>query len=197
MEMPGFAQLPSSAETALQNALASLRTLLAGNCTVCDTYVFNKNVNGDRKAFLNFLNKPSFYDGTRSTVQMNVAMCDQTWLSKLVGTCDFNAEPAYVYAKNDDDSYKTAFTRTRNARNKPLLTFVDPAQVSSSVQENEALIFHEALHPFSGLFDYSIFTGARTLESVLGTATCAKSIVITNYLLTNIFGITRPYTTCP
>jgi hypothetical protein len=54
--------------------------------------------------------------------------------------------------------------------------------------QNQAVIFHEALHGFTGLFDSNPFTGSVTLESALGISYNPVSSVITDYLRVNVLG---------
>ena len=195
-ENPGFAPLPSCpgattpcAQEALDNALGSLRAILSGTCSLCQTQVFGSNkLNRSKNDFKKFLALPvRFYDGTRSTVFMNKVMCDQGFFA----TCpsDYYMVSVYQYLNGAE-----AITRTPSENGKGELTFFDPAQVCKSfglsvgAVQNQAVIFHEALHGFTGLNDSNPVRGVVTLESALGISYNPVSAVITDYLRINVLG---------
>lgn len=123
--------------------------------------LLGRDVNGNKlttQGFINYLTtkRPRFYDGKLSTYCYNTltggAPC---WLDIFASfgmyltVSDYIAHNAGTDAVTDTPSY-------------PLLTFLNPQSIlwgsSGRNLGNEALIFHEALHGMTHLFDSSILS---------------------------------------
>jgi hypothetical protein len=133
----------------------------------------------------------AFYDATRSTARMREVMCDAGWFNVIFTECDFDKTPVKEFWAREKPA---AFTRTPSANGKGMLTFFDPSQACKALdpsdggKQNQATVFHEALHGLTGLFDSNPFAGSITLESIFGIP-LSPSSAITDYLRTNIFGV--------
>ena len=73
-------------------------------------------------------------------------------------------------------------------------TFFDPLQVCGAqgvtfgLIQDEAMLFHEGLHGYTGLFDTSVVMGDPTLESILGLQPDQDSTEFTKFIRTNLLG---------
>jgi uncharacterized protein YjdB len=136
-----------------------------------DNYVFapaNQHVAYDRGKFLNYLNLgagPEFYDGEKSLVKLGDAQCggNSGWTVQYSFQRD-NATPPCV----------SAAMTCRTGSSQPLRTFFEPRAISfdnqGATDGNIALEFHEALHGFTGMDDWTLqgFLGC-TQHDILGT----------------------------
>src|SRR5208283_2772916 len=189
-------QSPCSFE-AMNDAMSSLRTLVSKHdCGGgCNQFVYSKaRLNLTQEKFRTYLARPyRFYDATRSTAPMRDVMCDTDWLSIAITQCAYDKTPVKDWWATTGDK-PSAFTRTPSGKDQGLLIFFDPAQMCNSWASttggkwNQAVIFHEALHGETGLYDGSSIAGIVTLESVFGIP-FSPSISITNYLVKNIQGL--------
>ena len=206
VEMPWFPPLPSCpgaqtpcANEALEDALSSLRGLLSSNCSNCQTWVFSKPQIGLTQASFNsYLDQGhKFYDVTRSYAPANKVLCVQHSIFNIF------AEPCPFGAIRMIDLWQQSEPAALSKTPSPdgMVTFFDPAQVNNALgiatgaKQNQATIFHEALHGSTGLTDGSPFAGPVTLESIFGIC-FQPSQAITNYLSFHIFGIGAA-PTCP
>jgi len=94
----------------------------------------------------------------------------------------------------ESEQHPAAFTKTPSSKDDGLTTFLDPAQINldtgntSPAKQNQATLFHEALHGLTGLVDTSL-PPAVSLQGVFGICLDDPSVSITKYLAYNIFGI--------
>jgi len=212
-EVPYVALLPSCstgcAQEIVENAVNSLKTLVSGNCTACNTNVFSKSQLGITKdsytAYLNRAHK--FYDITNSHAPAGEVLCTDHWIFNFFApTCSLNMidfkKPINQYWA--DLGSPGALTKTPSASGEGLVTFFDPAQVCNTTgvtdatckslsatdggKLNQATVFHESLHGETGLFDNSLIGGQVTLESVFGIC-YQTSFAITEYLNYFIWGV--------
>jgi hypothetical protein len=186
---------------AIDDALNSLRSrLLVGPCPGCGSAFALMRSHGTNIFQTYFyqwlLREPRFYDGTRSSNRMNDVMCDYGLFATLFIPCDFatHSESVSVFMNEGSQGWMAAISRTPSEPGKGMLTFFDPAQVCKSLGstpgavQNQASIFHEALHGYTGLYDYSLFAGKHTLESALGIPLNTASEAITDYIRQNVLG---------
>lgn len=168
------------------NAFKALQKLVAGaQCSLCDTYVFSK-LGRPRQQFSSFLNLPPLLsDGTLAHAPMNHVMCD--WWDIF---CPFGSQTVSNYMQT-----KVASAISRTPSPKGPVIYVNPVSVctagtSPGTLLNEAMLFHEALHGFTGLYD-------TDLANKLGVSTSDYntygSTSITYYLESNVFGAALHY----
>jgi hypothetical protein len=212
VEMPWFPPLPSCQDAslnppvacpgpkeAIDDAFNSLQGLLSSNCTNCQTWVFSKTQLGLTKAlFSSYLSQGhKIYDATRSHAPANKALClEHSIFNIFAEACPFdNTRLKDVWQREQP----AALSKTPSPTG--MVTFFDPKQINNALgatdgaKQNQATIFHEALHGSTGLFDKSPFAGPVTLESVFGIC-YQPSEAITTYLSFHIFGIGAA-PTCP
>jgi hypothetical protein len=216
VDMPYLALLPNClgvqqpctlTQEALDNAFASLQTLISGNCTNCQTYVYNYTQLGLTKdIFSQYLMRPHhFYDATRSNAPAGEVLCIKHSVFNIFAeACPISPGnqklPKYQFWQNLEQP--GGITKTPSAQGEGLVTFWDPNQVNNAVGnstgaiQNQAAIFHEALHGETGIFDKSPIAGSVRLESIFGFC-FQPSQVITTYLLFNIFGVGANPPKCP
>jgi hypothetical protein len=189
-ELPWYPPLPSCpgsntpcAGESTWNAFKALKALMAGPaCSLCNTYVFSK-LSKTQQQFSSFLNlTPLLSDGTRSNAPMNHVMCN--WYDI---TCPFGSETVAAYMARTGSN---AISRTPSPTG-PVI-FITPgtactAGTSPGTLLNEANLFHEALHGFTGLYDIDLATALGVDYASQG------SIGITYYLENNVFGATLTY----
>jgi hypothetical protein len=180
---PG-AQTPCSKE-AIASAMTALRTLVAGPCPACGTYVFSI-LGSNQQQFYQFLTRtPMFFNGTQSNLPIN----------KLCGRASgFGGFAAWFLCDNGSGTVaeymtahqSTAVSQTPSNSGQGMMTFFDPAGICSSWSSNpsgilnQALLFHESLHGFYGKLDVN-------LETAFGINPALSSEQITYYLEDNIF----------
>jgi hypothetical protein len=210
VSMPAFPPLPSCpgqqtpcAQQAVNDAFNSLRLLMAGSCPSCGPQIFSHLGSQYTQAgFSQFLTmKPGFYDGTRSTLSINeltgrkagfVGFLD--WVISGSGAPPLDqacppttATVAQLIACAQD----SAVTVTPAQAGKGLMTFLDPSKInlvpasSPTGIVNQALLFHEGLHGYTGIWD--LF-----LEADFGYGNNAPSCVITDYIELKVWGGTIP-----
>jgi IPT/TIG domain/Glucodextranase, domain B/Kelch motif/Galactose oxidase, central domain len=197
----GPGDTPPCAREALDDALAALRSLLSGPCSGCSKYVFtpaNITTFGGRtqEQFYNFMSHPAnFYDGTRSTLRVDYFQCGGPHYGP---SCPVSND---IQVKDYMAQQKaTAISQTPSQYNK-MMTFFDPKSIVNSRasspggQFNQAVLFHEGLHGFSGYFDFSV-TGP-SLFSILNIYPSSSYCAITRQLLYDIWGSSYPDPTCP
>ena len=186
---------------AVDDALSSLRArLLTGPCPGCSTAfatMRSHGVNIYQPDFYLWLTKePRFYDGTRSSNRMNDVMCSSGFFATVFGQCSYatHKERVSQFMNEGSEGWMTAISRTPSESDKGMLTFFDPAQICRSegstagAIQNQAVIFHEAFHGYTGLYDPAPIAGLRNLEGVLGIPYDPHSSVITDYLRVNVLG---------
>ncbi len=195
VEQPWYAPLPSCpgaqtpcAKEAIENALASLRSLLSVPCQACQTYVFQK-LGGNQQNLYQFLNRtPRFYDGSRSQAPLRT-LCGNTegvggWLKWA--WCAVNEQNVTISAKMAS-MQADAVSQTPSDSGTGMMVFFNPAAMCKSLGStpgallNQALLFHESLHGYYGAQD-------PFLLSYLGMDSSDPSEEITFYLNLNIFG---------
>jgi len=165
---PG-AQTPCTLE-ALGGAMVALRQLMAGGtgtCPNCASQVFGKvGSSYDQTDFSTFLQlTPRFYDGTRSSLPAN-SVCDSQgfwgWLNWLTCSEPYSfpgCSSSLSLSQYMKCSGSTALTATPSAHGRGLMTFFDPAGVylvaagTPTGILNQALLFHEGLHGYTGHTD--------------------------------------------
>jgi hypothetical protein len=212
VEMPLFPPLPScnnpnlnppvacpGAEEALDDAFNSLHGLMSSDCPNCQIWIFSKPQLGLTQASFNScLNKGhKFYDATRSCAFADEALCERHSIFNIFAPA---CGVPHIHVKDLwQEDEPTALSKTPSPDG--MVAFFDPAQINKvlgsadGAKQNEATIFHEALHGSTDLFDKSPFAGPVTLESVFGIC-FQPSEAITAYLAFHIFGIGAA-PTCP
>jgi hypothetical protein len=185
--LDGYDNLQRPAITSNPVALDSLRKLVKGSCPACVTYVFNK-LGSTQTQYYSFLSlQAEFYDGTKSNAPISY-LCGRAsgfggfvnwaWCSTNSGS---NTVSQYMAANQS-----IAVTQTPSTAGQGMMTFFDPEGICKSQASapsgilNQALIFHESLHGFSGKEDIP-------LEIIFGINTNPPSNYITYYLEDNIF----------
>ena len=167
---PVLPNCPGTQQPCIYNALGDLITRLQDPAisSLAQTNIFNRlgrDANGNQyttAGFVTYLRnmQPRFYDGLRSTY------CSEILTHDLTESLCFQ-NPLLRYTLNLlSTDVKDKFTSTIDALtstpSNPLLTFFRPTSLGSSSSGqnlgNEALIFHEALHGFTGQQDDPILT---------------------------------------
>ena len=138
-----------------------------------------------------------FYDATKSHAPGNKALCvEHSIFNIFAEPCPYDNTPLKDIWQREEPA---ALSKTPSPGG--MVTFFDPAQINKALgtadgaKQNQAMIFHEALHGSTGLADGSPFAGPVTLESVFGIC-FQPSVAITNYVLFHLFGIGAA-PTCP
>jgi len=196
-EMSWFPVLPNcsgSQQPCIYDALDDLVSRLKDPTlsNLAQTNIFNKLGSQYTTAgFITYLTnmKPRFYDGLRSTYCSEILTHD--WSETL---CFQNPVLRYTLNLLNTD-VKDAFTSTTDALTmtpgNPLLTFFRPESIGSSSSGqnlgNEALIFHEALHGFTGLQDDPILTSLGM--NWASHASCSITVRIQNAVLSHAVGL--------
>ena len=159
---PG-ASVPCPQE-ALMSAIGRLRILLQNPCSLCTNWVFSK-LGIDQVDFYQYLlRRPRLYDGTRSYAKGSEALCAPGFFYQA--GCRFASKPVQYYmdtseALSQTPSYSTPIPGRLNLVLAGMQTFFNPSAIcrvfSVSVPPigdqgvlNQALLFHEALHGYSG-----------------------------------------------
>jgi hypothetical protein len=189
---------PGPAE-AINNALASLRTLLGPPftlCPSCQTWVFNILKGHTQKDLWSFLLlPPRFYDGSKSNAELKF-LCGMgpgvggfvKWV--FCGPPPLPPECANVKTVSQYMSciQATAVSQTPSDSGRGLTTFFDPSAVYLSDPStpqgilNQAAMFHEALHGLYGAWDAGLL-GAFHYDPMND-----PSCKITDYLELHIWG---------
>jgi len=133
------------------------------------------------RVFQLFVPAARFFDGTRSYVPANVALCPSGFFNQLL--CGLGSQPMHDYMGQSD-----AKSQTPSDKGKGMQVFFNPVQgvcnaLSSANPStgdqgvlNQATLFHEALHGYTGDED-------NTLESAFSLpVTIGESVSITYYL---------------
>jgi hypothetical protein len=173
-------------------AFKALQALIAGPpCSSCNTFVFSK-LGGTQDTFNTFLNLPPLIsNGIASFGPMNHVMCNwwDIW-------CPFGSETVAAYMGR-----KSSAAISRTPSKKGVVIYINPASVctagtSPGTLLNKAMLFHEALHGFTGLYDSDLANalGANTGKFNFNTQ---GSAAITYYLENYIFGATLTYQSNP
>jgi hypothetical protein len=195
IQQPDYAPLKSCPgaptpcpQEAIMSALSSLKVLLQSPCPACNTWVFNRlqgiDPGATRTSFFQYLSvKPRLWDGTRSYVSANVALCPSGFWNQL--SCSVGSETIHDYTQRIGAD---AVSQTPSDKGKGMQVFFNPAQgicdalssPSPGIGDlgvlNQATLFHEALHGYTGAYD-------MTLESVFSLpVTLGESVSITYYL---------------
>jgi hypothetical protein len=201
IQQPLFAQLDSCIDTmvtprppcpgvreAIFNGEKGLvKTLATPDCSVsAQTNVFDKLTQQPgltTKKFLDFLQQkqPQFYDGTKSRANLT-ALCQG-----LTGFDNDMCSLQFALRRKTIAEYFASFNGALDAvtvgGNNPLIVFFRPGAIELSGNgdntDNEALVFHEALHGFTALSDDAI-------ERDLGLSS-AVTEVIDQYLIAHVF----------
>jgi hypothetical protein len=172
-------------QQAIESALDRLRLLMnpTQTCNLCSIYVFSKLPGTSQTSFYNYLSlPPRLFDGTRSYAPANVALCPSSLYNQLF-VCGVGSQTVRDYIGQSD-----AISQTPSDKGKGMQIFFNPALAPCNVFSssnpkpgdqgvlNQATLFHEALHGYTGDFD-------NTLESAFGLpVTIGESVSITYYL---------------
>jgi len=172
---------------ALDDAVLALRRLVRGDCPACVNYVFSKlDATYSQQAFSQYLSKgAAFYDGTRSSLNMVRFQCGDAPAVSMV-LCQFPPlQSVSDYLKGPPKIDAISQTPSRYGE---MIVFFDPASVCRSLAGtpqgifNEATIFHEGLHGFTGKYD-------DTLMSLFNLDYFTQgSIALSYYLENNVLG---------
>jgi hypothetical protein len=175
-------------QEAIMSALAYLRTLLQSPCSACTTQVLKYLPGTSQAGFLDYVSlTPRFFDGSRSYAPSNKALCPSGFFNQFF--CSFGTETVHAYMQRTESE---AVSQTPSDRYKGMQVFFDmvdaPCNVLSSPAPrpgdkgvlNQALLFHEAIHGYTGLMDMS-------LQSAFpGLTIGGPSTNITDYLELNV-----------
>ena len=174
------------AQEAIMSALSALRTLVQGPCTGCNNWVFNHLPGYSQPEFSNYLSrKPRLWDGTRSYVAIDIALCPSGFFSKNF-TCAFAGKTTTVH---DYLGESEAVSQTPSDSGKGMQVFFNPAtgicnrlsvanpQPGDQGVLNQAVLFHEALHGYTGKEDNTLESSFPGVPVTLG-----ESVSITYYL---------------
>ncbi len=184
-----------------RNDLASQLTPNSTCSNAAQTYVFSKFTNGDiygkpitRDSFVSYIQSNiGFYDGTKSTLDMSYALCPP-------GNKRFNCPGSTqtVQQKFEDTSTPTAVTvspshpfksfwlptytppppdANGNPSDSGFGVGVNPSNYGVNIY-NESILFHEALHGMTGLYDDELETALHVVSPSVNI-----SIYIMNYVL--------------
>jgi hypothetical protein len=157
---------------------------VATDCPACDTYVFNKigKTRADFKALLDL--PPILSDGTRSGAHFRSALCPGFFNDCPGGVF----QPVSNYFSVHDFPLAVSQTPAR----KGIVVFFSPhgncnGATQAGALLNEATLFHEALHGFTGLQDSQLYNalGVKKVDFDFDTL---GSVATTYYLDKNIFG---------
>jgi hypothetical protein len=194
------ATCPLGPGDAIWNAYQDLMAELSNDTTPCSVganlWVFSKfkDSNGypmTRKAFVGYLTSktPDFDDGTASTWDYKNAVCGTggsgfwNWVTHLNCSSSISGSMKSFFANNLD---ATAATETPSY---PFRTFLRPSSIETNnygkTIDNEALLFHEALHGMTGLYDYNPF--GASVETNLGLGPPSQNI--SNYIAAHVLSI--------
>ena len=171
---------------AIMSALKALRTLVQSPCPACDTWVFNKLPGTNQASFREFLSRQALLlDGTRSFAPQDVAFCPSGPWNQFI--CQYS-HGVTVRDYFIQDPGRGAAAQTPVSQGKGMQVFFDPAigicnalsvpnpQSFDKGVLNQAVLFHEALHGYTGRPDFN-------LQSAFGLETLpAPSVNITYYL---------------
>jgi hypothetical protein len=151
----------------------SLRLLMAGSCPNCASQVFNSKLGSsyNQTDFSKFLQlTPRFYNGTRSSLPAK-SVCDSqglrgwlNWFSCLEPYSFPGCLSSLSLAQYMNCSSSTAVSSTPSAHGRGMMTFFDPAGVYNTAAGtptgilNQALLFHEGLHGYTGHSDSDLLT---------------------------------------
>ena len=160
---------------------------------LAQTEIFNKlgtDESGNKlttQGFLNYLkNKPRFYDGTQSTYCYNI-------LTGVSESLCFDNSIAHIFQQSVEDVFTAngGVAAVTGTPSKPLLVFFRPNAIgfSSSGQNlgNEGMLFHEALHGFTGKDDETILNALGVDPRTHGS--CSITVVIQNTVLSYSAGL--------
>lgn len=191
-ELPSCPLVPPGqapcAREAIRSALGSLREALGGSCPNCSKYVFNILGSTQQQFYRYLLRAPRLFDGTRSNAPTSV-LCPSgffNWVFCPVGAGQTVAEFMKGPPKSD------AISQTPSEPKEGPMIFIDPSVICRTVDGgpkqvlNEALLFHESLHGYFGIYDRGLI-GPSLLQSLLGDQTL-PSTDVTYYLEANVLG---------
>jgi hypothetical protein len=192
---------------AIYNALGDLIARLPALSALADQNIFtplghdSKGNPATTKGFLSYLTtqRPRFYNGVVS----NYCYDALTSGSK----CHENALLNFLL---DGQDVQTTFNDARQSAlsgtpSNPLLVFIRPSVVLfdnlGQNRGNEALIFHEALHGYTGLNDRGTITVPRGILERLGGSfndeSCMIAVIIWNTVLSHSAGLNTATQSCP
>jgi hypothetical protein len=170
---------------AILSALSALRNLLQSSCSGCNLWVFSKLSGTDQGSFSKYLSlAPRLWDGTRSYAPSSVAFCPSGFFSQHF-SCSFSSETVHDYLQRTESD---AASQTPSDKGKGMQVFFNPSTgicnalsianppANDQGTLNQATLFHEALHGYTGDFD-------TALESSFGLpVTFGESVSVTYYL---------------
>jgi hypothetical protein len=180
------------------STLSALETLIS-SCSACQAWVYSKLPGTGQTSFLRFLSsRHGFYDGTRSYAPQHVAFCPWGALNQFFCTFPAGNGPqftvhAYFLANSPDAVSQTPV----NPPNGPQVYF-NPATGICNVLSvpnpsagdqgvlNQATLFHEALHGYTGKFDTS--ASNDSLEAAFSVG--EPSANVTYYLEDHVIFVT-------
>ena len=160
-------------------------------CLACKIWVFDLLPGYSQAGFAGFLSRrPRFFDGTRSFAPANVGFCPSGPLNQTV-LCDYTGSYTvrdYILGTAPNSGAAEAKAQTPADQNQGMQVFFNPSTGICNVLSvpnpgsgdtgvlNQATLFHEALHGFTGSQDV-------TLQSAFHLSTLpAPSFNITDYL---------------
>jgi hypothetical protein len=190
-------------QEAILAALGALRSLLGGSqCTSCTGNVFSKLPGYDQMSFFNYLSRqPRLWDGTQSYVPQHVGLCPSGFFNQFL--CPFPAGDSltvrdYLLSQGSD-----AVSQTPSDTGKGMQIFFNPGIGICNVLPsphpgagdqgvlNQATLFHEALHGYTGYDDASL---RSKLNPPIVTG---ESVDISYYLMRQVIpGGAQGATTC-
>jgi hypothetical protein len=179
---------PPCPQEAIMSALNALRSLLSSpNQTLSDN-VFHYLPGTSQTAFYNYVSlQPRFWDGTRSQVAQNKGLCPSGFFNQFI--CSFGSQSVSMYLQQTEAE---AVSQTPSDSGKGMQVFFNPSTGICNVFSvanpgirdqgvwNQATLFHEALHGYTGKMDTYFESLFPNLTVQLG-----ESVQITDYLEMN------------
>jgi hypothetical protein len=192
---PPLPTCPGATTPCAKEALVAARDSLVvklvfdGGCPNCWAEVFSKlPSSSSQRGFASYMGlSPTFLDGTRSNAPTVVLCGNPGGISGPVswGFCAVGSDSGTV-STHMARKQESAVTETPSDAGLGLLTFFDPRIVCTSTSGNkrilnEALLFHEGLHGYSGYND-------GQLLGYFGKDPLLASVNITYYIQDNVLG---------
>lgn len=174
-------------QEAIMSALGQLKVLLQSPCQECDNWVFSILPGKSKADFLKYLSRPPrFWDGTRSYAPANEALCPSGFWNQL--NCQYGGGPVRNELGNSDAKSQTPVDQGKGAQiffNPPqgicnVLVSQNPSPGDKGVM-NQALLFHEALHGYTGLVDTGLQSIFKAKDPTI-VVNLQNSANITDYL---------------
>jgi hypothetical protein len=177
---------------AIESALSFLRALLRQPCPACQTWVFDKLPERTQASFSAYVSrKARLWDGTRSYVPANTALCRSGLWNQFV--CKYGSESVHNYMLRTGTD---VLAKTPSEAGEGMQVFFDPAESIFNVLSvpnpsegdqgvtNQALLFHEALHGHPDKDDKG--REDSYFQSRFGIPVTFQTCNITEYLRVNV-----------